>query len=210
MYHVLHNPAILQRLRAELRAAWPTLENAPRYETLEKLPYLVCLVERPIALTASMWRLHAKTDGTSSQTAVIKEGLRMFPSAIAHPRVVPPEGAVISGSFIPGGTVVGQSFVFVHRSPIMYKRPEEFLPERWLGPEAKACETALSVFSKGPRSCFGVNLAYIEMYMGLAHLFRMFELQLDESRPASLKIREHFVPVFVGEPLYVYCKPAVD
>jgi hypothetical protein len=103
MYHVLHNPAILQRLRAELRAAWPTLENAPRYETLEKLPYLVCLVERPIALTASMWRLHAKTDGTSSQTAVIKEGLRMFPSAIAHPRVVPPEGAVISGSFIPGG-----------------------------------------------------------------------------------------------------------
>ena len=27
----------------------------------------------------------------------------MFPSAIAHPRVVPPEGAVISGSFIPGG-----------------------------------------------------------------------------------------------------------
>ncbi|KAH9057967.1 cytochrome P450 [Lactarius deliciosus] len=79
--------------------------------------------------------------------------------AIAHPRVVPQGGAVISGSFIPGGTVVGQFFVFVHRSPIMYERPEEFLPE---GPEAKACEAALSVFSKGPRSCFGVNLAYIK------------------------------------------------
>ena len=72
--------------------------------------------------------------------------------------------------------------MFVHRSPIIYKHPEEFLPERWLGPEAKACETALSVFSKGPRSCFGVNLAYIEMYMELAHLFRTFELQIDESR----------------------------
>ena len=139
---------------------------------------------------------------------MIKEGLRMFPSTIAHPRVVPPEGAVISGSFIPGGvskgfsfhrrlaipssyftrsfnlfqTVVGQSFVFVHRSPMMYKRPEEFLPERWLGQEAKACEAALSVFSRGPRSCFGVNLAYIEMYTELAHLFRRFELKLDESR----------------------------
>ncbi|KAF8271918.1 putative P450 monooxygenase [Lactarius quietus] len=182
-YHVLHNQEVLQRLRTELRAAWPALENVPRYEILEKLPYL---------------------------TAVIKEGLRMFPSAIAHPRVVPPEGAVISGSFIPGGTVVGQSFVFVHRSPIMYKCPEEFLPERWLGPEANACEAALSVFSKGPRSCFGVNLVYLEMYTELAHLFRGFELQLDESRPASLKIKEHFVPVFIGEPLQVYCKPAVD
>jgi len=135
----------------------------------------------------------------------------MFPSAIAHPRVVPLEGAVISGSFIPGGvswfsictppyhriaatpqfyetfilfvqTVVGQSFVFVHRSPDMYERPEEFLPERWLGSDAKACEAALSVFSKGPRSCLGVNLAYIEMYTGLAHLFRRFEPRLDESR----------------------------
>lgn len=181
-HHVLHNPATLQRLRAELREAWPVLENAPRYETLENLPYL---------------------------TAVIKEGLRMFPSAIAHPRVVPPEGAVISGAFVPGGTVVGQSFVFVHRSPIVYERPEEFLPERWLGPEAKACEAALSVFSKGPRSCFGVKLAYMEMHTVLAHLFRKFEPQLDESRPASLKIKEHFVPVFVGEPLRVYCKPAV-
>ncbi|KAH9057966.1 putative P450 monooxygenase [Lactarius deliciosus] len=182
-HHVLHNPATLERLRAELRAAWPVLGDVPRYEMLEKLPYL---------------------------TAVIKEGLRMFPSAVAHPRVVPQEGVVISGSFIPGGTVVGQSFVFVHRSPIMYECPEEFLPERWLGPEAKACEAALSVFSKGPRSCFGVNLAYIKLYTVLAHLFRRFDPQRDESRPASLKIKEHFVPVFVGETLRVYCKPAVE
>ena len=27
----------------------------------------------------------------------------MFPGIIAHPRVVPREGAVISGAFIPGG-----------------------------------------------------------------------------------------------------------
>ncbi|KAH9053202.1 putative P450 monooxygenase [Lactarius vividus] len=180
-HHVLNNPAALERLRAELRTAWPVLENVPQYEVLEKLPYL---------------------------TAIIKEGLRMFPSAIAHPRVVPPEGTVISGSFIPGGTVVGQSFVFVHRSPIMYERPEEFLPERWLGPEAKACEAALSVFSKGPRSCFGVNLAYIEMYTAVAHLFRRFDPKIDESRPSSLKIKEHFVPVFIGEPLHIYCRPA--
>lgn len=133
----------------------------------------------------------------------------MFPGAIAHPRVVPREGAVISGEFIPGGvrfqllsfpfvyshwilivdgffcilqTIVGQSFTYVHRSSLIYERPEEFLPDRWLGPNAKACETALSVFSKGPRSCFGVNLAYAELHMGLANVFRRFELKLDEAR----------------------------
>lgn len=37
------------------------------------------------------------------QAAVTKEGLRMFPGAVAHPRVVPRDGAVISGKFIPGG-----------------------------------------------------------------------------------------------------------
>lgn len=81
------------------------LEDVPRYEILEKLPYLVRThiyveVRSP---SPGEWKSKKGTDGTSTQTAVIKEGLRMFPSAIAHPRVVPPEGAVISGSFIPGG-----------------------------------------------------------------------------------------------------------
>ena len=79
-------------------------------------------------------------------------------------------------------TVVGQSFCYVHRSPLMYERPEAFMPERWLGPNAKACDTALSVFSKGPRSCFGVNLAYAEIHLGIANVFRRFQLRLDEAK----------------------------
>ena len=148
------------------------------------------------------------------QAAVTKESLRMFPGSIAHPRVVPREGAVITGEFIPAGvrfgfflsfaprtlsyihvgfllvdgfpyvlqTIVGQSFTYVHRSPLIYERPEEFLPDRWLGPNATACDSALSAFSKGPRSCSGVNLAYAEIHIGLANVFRRFELKLDETR----------------------------
>lgn len=51
------------------------------------------------------------------QAAVTKEGLRMFPGAIAHPRVVPREGAVISGKFIPGGVrfqLLSFPFVYSH------------------------------------------------------------------------------------------------
>ena len=39
-YHVLHNREVQQRLVNELHTAWPVLEEVPRYEVLEKLPYL--------------------------------------------------------------------------------------------------------------------------------------------------------------------------
>ncbi|KAH8980596.1 cytochrome P450 [Lactarius hatsudake] len=39
-YHVLHNPEVQQRLVNELHTAWPVLEEVPRYEVFEKLPYL--------------------------------------------------------------------------------------------------------------------------------------------------------------------------
>ena len=39
-YHLLRNPEAKQRLEDEVRTAWPTLNQAPSYEELEKLPYL--------------------------------------------------------------------------------------------------------------------------------------------------------------------------
>ena len=41
---VVDNPGIHAKLREELDKAWPTLEEVPRFEELEKLPYLVCLI----------------------------------------------------------------------------------------------------------------------------------------------------------------------
>jgi hypothetical protein len=40
-YHLLQNPPARRRLEAELREAWPVLDEVPSYEVLEKLPYLV-------------------------------------------------------------------------------------------------------------------------------------------------------------------------
>lgn len=39
--HVIANRNIYTTLQAEIRAVWPNLEERPRYETLERLPYLV-------------------------------------------------------------------------------------------------------------------------------------------------------------------------
>lgn len=43
-YHLLQNPLARKRLDAELREAWPVLDEVPPYEILEKLPYLVRIV----------------------------------------------------------------------------------------------------------------------------------------------------------------------
>ncbi|KAH9979104.1 cytochrome P450 [Lactifluus volemus] len=181
VYYLLHSPEAMQRLVDELRAAWPSLDQAPNYEELEMLPFLTAVIKETLRLTVS-----------------IPGGL---------PRVVPPSGAVISGVRIPGGTVVSQSPLFVSFSEEIFVRPYDFLPDRWLQPDSRALESWLVTFSKGPRSCLGINLAYCELYLVLAHLFRRFDVRPDVTRPADLIWSEHFLPVFEGEHLHAYCYP---
>jgi cytochrome P450 len=40
-FHILRNPEAKQRLVDELHTVWPVLDQAPSYEQLEKLPFLV-------------------------------------------------------------------------------------------------------------------------------------------------------------------------
>jgi len=182
VYHLLRNPETKQRLVDEVHTAWPVLDDqAPGYEDLEKLPFL---------------------------TAVVKEALRIAVATPAGaPRVVPLSGAVISGVNIPGGTVVSQSPIFVSHSEDIFARPHDFLPERWLQPDSKALDNWLVAFSKGPRSCMGISLAYCEIYLTFAYLFRRFDVREDSSKPADLTYTEHFLPYYEGQHLHAYCVP---
>ncbi|KAI0277341.1 putative cytochrome P450 [Russula aff. rugulosa BPL654] len=180
-YYLLRSPEAKQRLVDEVRTAWPVLDQAPHYEDLEKLPFL---------------------------TAVIKETLRMAISTPAGlPRVVPPSGAVISGVHVPGGAIVSQSAFYVLFSEEIFAQPHDFLPDRWLQPESKALEGWLVPFSKGPRRCLGINLAYYELYLTFAYLFRRFDVREDPAKPADLSWSEHFLPLFEGQHLHAYCIP---
>ncbi|KAI0038829.1 putative P450 monooxygenase [Auriscalpium vulgare] len=180
VHHVLNIPGAQESLRAELRSVWPDINTPPRYEVLEKLPFL---------------------------TAIVREGFRLFPGGASLPRVVPPGGAIISGVHIPGGTVVGQSFTFVQHAEAVFTDAHAFIPERWLGENAKPPEASTVAFSRGPRSCLGINLAHCEIYLTLASLFRRFEMRVDTSRPVDLTYKEHYVASFPGEHLHVFCKP---
>ncbi|EKM57594.1 uncharacterized protein PHACADRAFT_206486 [Phanerochaete carnosa HHB-10118-sp] len=170
--HVLDDPQMYAKLMKELLEAWPRLDDRLRYETLENLPYL---------------------------RAVVKESLRLSHGVVTPlTRVVPQDGSVISGEFIPGGTVVSMSNVLVHTNEEIFPEPHAFKPERWLDPAAGSLDNWLVSFSKGPRSCIGINLAYCEMYLALANLFRRYDMQLNGVSPSDWRWVDQFSPVYSG------------
>ncbi|KAF8463431.1 putative P450 monooxygenase [Kalaharituber pfeilii] len=178
-YHILSNPHVYTALREELQEAWPNvnledkLENGrPGWEALEKLPYL---------------------------TAVIKESLRMSHGTVSPlSRIVPPQGVSIGDEFVPGGTVIASSAPFVHHNAAIFPDPYEFKPERWLGTSGKDLDKWLVAFSKGPRMCAGINLAWCELYLAFATLYRKFDFELWETTAEDVKFRDFFVPSFEG------------
>lgn len=186
-YHLLqptHRP-LYAALREEVRSVWPDLQAPPpSFDAFESLPML---------------------------TAAVKESLRISPG-VASPllRVVPPTGATVAGHHIPAGTIVGISGIFVHSSPELFQQPGEFMPARWLSSNAKSLDVNLVAFSRGPRSCLGINLAWCELYVAFATMLRRFDhLEIDQTAaPADLRFRDTFLPHFFGAHLLVKCNPS--
>ncbi|KAJ8064720.1 hypothetical protein OCU04_007039 [Sclerotinia nivalis] len=133
IYHALENPESVRRLKAERLEVWPKLDSPPRFEALEKLPYL---------------------------TAVIKESLCTGRGdvAIGLPRVVPAGAAIICRREIPQNTIVSIAASFVHYLEEIFDSPASFNPDRWLREDGAALEKWLIAFSKGPRTCLGQKL----------------------------------------------------
>jgi cytochrome P450 len=101
--------------------------------------------------------------------AVIKEGLRMWPPLTGtRAKKAPPEGWVIGGKFIPGGTEVGQCVWGLRRDVGTFGADAPlFRPERWLeaGPEQlEKMEAAVgTLFGNGRHRCLGWTIALIEL-----------------------------------------------
>lgn len=74
-----------------------------------------------------------------------------------------------------------------------------FRPERWLdapkAPDGKYLSRYMVSFGKGTRTCLGMTLAYAEMYIALATVFRRCEFQLFQTKRDAVECyREMFVP----------------
>lgn len=111
--------------------------------------------------------------------ACIDEALRIFPPVPPGlTRTVPDHGDTVAGEFLPGGVTVScHSWAATH-SPLNFRRPDEFIPERWIG-DAYADDNgeASQPFSLGPRGCIGRHLSYPELRLILGSLLWNFDVE---------------------------------
>ncbi|KAF9057730.1 cytochrome P450 [Panaeolus papilionaceus] len=170
VYHVLRQETIRNQLVAELIAAYPDNDQPLDLRVLQSLPYL---------------------------NAVIKESLRLSHGFVTPlPRVVGPLGSNIAGIDLPANTIVGMSVTCVHLDSAIFPQPREFKPERWLEQSASGLTQHLLSFSKGPRMCLGVNIAWVQLYLFFGHIFRRLDLELvDTSMDAFKSFKDFFVPL---------------
>ncbi|KAF9030669.1 cytochrome P450 [Rhodocollybia butyracea] len=151
-FYALKYPSIHQKLKKELEEAWVDKDRPMSYTALERLPYL---------------------------TAFIKEALRVS-LGVMHPlpRVVGPSTPEIGGLKIPPGTVVSMGIKFLHMNPDVFTDPYAFNPDRWLAQDTTQLMLDLAPFSKGPRMCVGLNLAWCELYLIFGNILRRLDLKL--------------------------------
>jgi cytochrome P450 len=188
-YEVLKSARMVECLTSELRTAWPNIDSQPSMEALDASPYL---------------------------TAVIKEALRFTPPPGRLSRYNPHETEHYKTYSFPPGTIISTSLQMVSRDPSIWGADADiFRPERWIGKENKNGELDqwLVSFSKGTRVCPGLEIAWVEIRLLLAHVFRKFELRVDVQAKVSdddiLTYRDGFtgVPKNWCQRLPVWAKP---
>ncbi|OOF90885.1 hypothetical protein ASPCADRAFT_10335 [Aspergillus carbonarius ITEM 5010] len=155
LWACLRRPDIVDRLKAELREAFPDPSIIPDYRTCSSLPYL---------------------------QAVISETLRRYPVAISQLPRTAVKDTVVAGVVIRKGTTVGTQNYTTHFNEEAFPNPLEFRPERWLEKENETSrKEAWTPFSIGSRKCIGINLAQMELSKLVATFFRRFDGTVDDS-----------------------------
>ncbi|KAJ9665810.1 hypothetical protein H2201_004118 [Coniosporium apollinis] len=190
VYHLLSAPSKLSRLRSELATLTnPTEPSRPlTWTQLEHLPYL---------------------------SAIVSEGLRLSYGVSHRLQRVSPDAALRYGDWvIPAGTPVSMTQMFIHNDAGIFESPSSFIPERWLPSSSSSSSSStgesdataadpshlrkyLVPFSRGTRSCVGMNLAYAEIFLALGALFRPVgaggvELDLFETDRGDVEVVHDF------------------
>ncbi|TGJ77094.1 hypothetical protein E0Z10_g10785 [Xylaria hypoxylon] len=174
-FHVLDQPDIQARLKAELIEAMPDPRQFLPWEVLEKLPYL--MANYPLLTNAE------------------PVGLRLSYGQVQRlPRINRLGALGYNGMEIPPGVIVGMDAYHMHTNETIFPDALEFKPERWLGdpnPPGRAHPLSyyLVPFSKGSRACIGIHLAYMELTTALATIWRRHELELFDTDRSDVDFR---------------------
>jgi len=175
LLEVARDPLIQTKLFEELKTASPDINAQFSYLDCEKLPYL---------------------------RGVILEMLRLSYGVIGPlPRRVPKTGAVIGGYHLPGDSTIEMDNYSLHHDEDIFPDSHRFWPERWQTSESKQNEKFVNAFGAGPRQCLGINLAFCELYLTVATIFRRFEIDISARGTERMKSKEHWMNILRDEPL---------
>lgn len=154
LFCLLSHPPELRRLRSELETAIPNPNRIPQLATLEQLPFL---------------------------TTCIKEGLRLSNGVSSRLQRIDPDNPIVFTDrtknigkryILPPGTPLSMTGMLIHQDANIFPEPLVFNPDRWL--DNPGLDKYLVPFSRGTRQCIGINLAYAEIYITLAVIFRLY------------------------------------
>ncbi|KIX00556.1 uncharacterized protein Z518_09621 [Rhinocladiella mackenziei CBS 650.93] len=154
MFHLIDSPAVLDRLRVELKPHMPEPGSTMRLAKLEAIPYF---------------------------SAVITEGIRLSHVVSSRmPRYAPNEQIRYGEWVIPAGTPVMQSHYLHHTNPKIFPDPYKFNPQRWLD-DLELKPRYFMGFGRGSRICLGINLVYAELFLAVARIMTRFDMVLFET-----------------------------
>ncbi|KAI1811265.1 benzoate 4-monooxygenase cytochrome P450 [Poronia punctata] len=127
-----------------------------------------------------------------SLEACLREVYRLYPASSGRAeRIVPEGGHVLSGVYLPQGTIVTASILALHKDERLFPNPDRFDPERWLDADParlKMREAQLIPFGYGARICLGKALATLEIKVLVANLYSRYETAMTSSTtPESMK-----------------------
>ncbi|KAF5806512.1 putative isoflavone 2'-hydroxylase [Helianthus annuus] len=147
---LLNNPHVLHKAQTEIDS-FVGCDRLVNEADLSKLPYLQC---------------------------IIKETLRMHPTA---PLLLPHESSkdcVVGGYHIPHGTMLFVNVWAIQNDPNTWESPDMFIPERFEGKESSIkVKDGLTMmpFGSGRRRCPGENLALRIVGLALASIIQCFD-----------------------------------
>lgn len=128
---------------------------------------------------------------------VINETLRLNPpGALTNRQIKKPLDIgdfIIDPKFLPW-----MSGFFVHKDPLIWENPEQFIPERW---EKKSIPGSYFPFGSGPRICVGMNFAKREGAVALSCALLHFRISLTD--PNFKLVREGNLTLRPRDPIMI-------
>lgn len=181
-FHVLANRDIFDKLMAELSTTVSNDTELTNLRTLEKLPYLQACINEALRLSNPVTGRLPRFNPRAPTIYTTPDGKTTY--------TLPPR------------TVMSMSMPDLHLNGSIFPTPHTFNPSRWIdsSPEhLKEMNRYFVPFSKGSRSCVGIEVAKMELVLTVGNVFQKLgkDMRLFETTQRDLSWAYDFFAPYI-------------